>query len=364
MKQEPTREEQEQNERPDLVDPGRTPGQAEGTRSADQSRQLEDDPGRTPGQAEGERESDMSYEYQRRDVRQNIGNGSNREGDSNHGQQRKDKMTRNLQSQAEKVRSGVRSGMQDFNRSLNEGGTASQMREQFRSMAQDQEFSVDEIKRWLAMIGGGFLAFQSLRRSLGSLTLAGLGAAIFYWGFSGESPVTLLQRSGRTTHWDAEGRIRSGDTHKSMDVSTEPRQVTRSIIVKGSTADVYKVWANFENFPQFMQHIKSIRKTGDDLSHWVMEGPLGSRIEWDAKTTRAEENKRIGWNSIQGDIKTSGQVTFNGLPDNQTEVTVMLQYIPPAGMAGAAVAELFGNPEGKLDEDLRNFKRFIEKRTV
>jgi uncharacterized membrane protein len=385
VNQEPTRE--GQNERTSLSDsdrisgqdkdmksaspsnelenePGRTPGQAEGTRSGSPSEELENDPGRTPGQAEGEREPDMSYDYQRREVRQNISNGSsNRDSGSNQGQKHNDQMTRNMQSQAEKIRSQVESGIERFNRSLNEGGTASQMRDQFRSMAQNQEFSVQEIKRWLAMIGGGLLAFQSLRRSLGNLTLAGIGAALFYWGFSGESPLNLLQRSGKTTHQDAESRIRSGETHKSMNVSVQPRQVTRSIIVKGNTADVYKVWANFENFPHFMQHIKSVRKTGDGLSHWVMEGPLGTRIEWDAKTTRAEENKRIGWSSIQGDIKTSGQVTFNNLPDNQTEVTVVLQYIPPAGMAGAAVAELFGNPEGKLEEDLRNFKRFMENRT-
>jgi uncharacterized membrane protein len=148
-----------------------------------------------------------------------------------------------------------------------------------------------------------------------------------------------------------------------MNVAGHPRQVTRNIIVKGSSADVYRVWANFENFPRFMQHIKSVRKTGSDTSHWVMEGPMGTQIEWDARTTRTDENKRIAWSSIQGDIKTSGQVTFNSLPDSQTEVTVMLQYIPPAGMAGAAVAELFGNPDGKLEEDLRNFKRFMEGRS-
>ncbi|MEZ4633465.1 MAG: hypothetical protein R2856_00525 [Caldilineaceae bacterium] len=54
-------------------------------------------------------------------------------------------------------------------------------------------------------------------------------------------------------------------------------------------------------------------------------------------------------------------MTFNSLPNEQTEVTVTMQYVPPAGLAGEVVAELFGNPEGKLTEDLRNFKKFIEK---
>lgn len=140
-----------------------------------------------------------------------------------------------------------------------------------------------------------------------------------------------------------------------------PDQVTRTIIVKASIGDVYRIWSNFENFPHFMSNIKSITKTSERTSHWVMEGPLGKTLEWDAETTRLEENQRIAWNSRDGgDIKTTGQVTFKELPHGETEVAVTLQYVPPGGLAGEIVASLFGNPEGKLEEDLRNFKAFAE----
>jgi uncharacterized membrane protein len=93
-----------------------------------------------------------------------------------------------------------------------------------------------------------------------------------------------------------------------------------------------------------------------------MKGLLGKTIEWEAKTTTLEENKRIAWNSQDGgDITTSGQVTFNALPNNQVEVTVVLQYVPPAGKVGEAIASLFDNPEAKLEEDLRNFKAYAER---
>lgn len=138
-------------------------------------------------------------------------------------------------------------------------------------------------------------------------------------------------------------------------------QTTKSIIVKAKVDDVYRIWANFENFPHFMNNIKSVTKTGDRLSHWVMQGPMGKEIEWDAETTRIDENARIAWNSRDGgDIKTSGQVTFKELPQGETEVTITLQYVPPAGWAGELVATLFGDPEGKLEEDLRNFKAYTE----
>jgi uncharacterized membrane protein len=332
-------------------DPGRTPGQVEGSNDPNRQGDPVLDAGRTPGQAEGEAVYGDDYSYQRRQVRQSMSNGNS------HG----DQLSVNLQEQIGKVRSGLESGLQRLNQSLQEGGTAAQVRDQFQALAGDQEFSTTEVKRWLAMIGGGFLAFQGLRRSLGTLSLAGIGAALFYWGYSGKSPLSLLQPQGQTTHQDAEARIRSGDTSRTFNLAAEPKLVTKSIIVKADVKDAYEIWSNFENFPQFMQYIKAVKKLGDEYSRWVMEGPLGARFEWEAKTTRMDPNKRIGWSSTQGDIKTSGQVTFNSLPSNQTEVTVTLQYIPPAGIAGEVVADLFSDPERRLDEDLRNFKRYIEK---
>lgn len=138
-------------------------------------------------------------------------------------------------------------------------------------------------------------------------------------------------------------------------------QFTKQIIVNASVADAYNAWANFENFPQFMRYIKSVRKTGDRTSHWVMDGPLGKQIEWDAQTTTIEPNERLAWNSRDnGDITTSGQVVFKSLANNQTHITVTLQYVPPAGKLGEIVGKLFSDPEEQLEEDLANFKQYIE----
>jgi uncharacterized membrane protein len=136
--------------------------------------------------------------------------------------------------------------------------------------------------------------------------------------------------------------------------------ITQTIVVKGNTSDIFNVWANFENFPKFMKHIKSVTKTDEGRSHWVMQGPLGVKVDWDARITRLDPDRLIAWDSLDSDLKTSGQVSFNPLNDGETEISVILRYDPPAGLAGEVVAELFGNPEGRLLEDLRNFKEFIE----
>ena len=62
-------------------------------------------------------------------------------------------------------------------------------------------------------------------------------------------------------------------------------------------------------------------------------------------------------------LTTSGQVTFNAMPDNIIEVTVTMQITPPAGKVGEAVTALLVNPEQRLTEDLRNFKKYVEKST-
>lgn len=138
-------------------------------------------------------------------------------------------------------------------------------------------------------------------------------------------------------------------------------RITKSTIVQGDISYIYNLWANFENFPHFMHNIRSVTKKGNGLSHWVMEGPLGQELEWDAKTTQMDEDTRIAWNSMEGgDITTSGQVTFNALPREQVEVTVTLQYRAPGGKIGEALGRIFDNPEEKLEEDLRRFKVYAE----
>lgn len=114
-------------------------------------------------------------------------------------------------------------------------------------------------------------------------------------------------------------------------------QVTKSIIVKGDLNEIYGVWADFSNFPRFMANIDSITPQGENRSHWVMKGPLGTKFEWDARTTLMEKNSRIAWKSVDGgdsNMKTSGQVTFKQLPHQEIQVTVTLQYVPPAGAVG------------------------------
>jgi uncharacterized membrane protein len=143
------------------------------------------------------------------------------------------------------------------------------------------------------------------------------------------------------------------------------QRAERSIRVRAKVADVYRFWRNFENFPQFMDHVEEVRKLDADgtLTHWKLKGPVGTSVEYDARLTQEVENASLGWNSTSGTMQTSGTVTFTEV-DDYTEVHVLMQwYDTPGGPVGELVSKLFQNPEQMLQEDLERFKNLVETRS-
>jgi uncharacterized membrane protein len=69
----------------------------------------------------------------------------------------------------------------------------------------------------------------------------------------------------------------------------------------------------------------------------------------------------IAWQSLKGSmVATAGSVNFEET-ERGTVVHVHLQYNPPGGRLGAAVAYVFGEePNLQVQEDLRRFKRLME----
>ncbi len=141
---------------------------------------------------------------------------------------------------------------------------------------------------------------------------------------------------------------------------SEPVQITESVIVKGPVDEIFNMWSDLEILPSIIDDLKEVTQIDELTSHWVVKGPFGKDYQWIAEITRFDEDRRIAWRTLEGDIKTSGQVTFKDLPDNETEMTVMMQYVPPAGKVGAAVSKVVDNPRNKISEGLHDFKAFAE----
>ncbi|MBA3492341.1 MAG: SRPBCC family protein, partial [Rubrobacteraceae bacterium] len=140
------------------------------------------------------------------------------------------------------------------------------------------------------------------------------------------------------------------------------QRVHDSIEVEAPVDDIFRYWSNFENFPNFMSNIEEVRMSAQDISHWRVKGPLGMSVEFDAKTTEMDPNRGIGWNTVDGDVMTSGEVRFEETTPGRTQVDVTMNYAdPPGGAVGEAVANILSSPERNLKEDLQNFARIVER---
>jgi uncharacterized membrane protein len=142
-----------------------------------------------------------------------------------------------------------------------------------------------------------------------------------------------------------------------------PIDVTASITINKPASEVYQFWHNFENLPRFMRHLESVRVLDGRRSHWVASAPAGMSVQWDAEMTEDRPNELISWRAIEGaDVPNSGSVQFKPAGgDRGTVVHVNLQYSPPGGPLGAAVARLFGEePSQQVHGDLRRFKQVLE----
>jgi uncharacterized membrane protein len=150
------------------------------------------------------------------------------------------------------------------------------------------------------------------------------------------------------------------DTRRALGGSRGIR-VEHAVTINRPLTEVYRFWRNFENLPQFMEHLERVSLRDVGISHWVARGPAGISVEWDARIINEIDNKLIAWQSIEGStIATAGSVTFDDT-EHGTRVRVKLQYNPPAGRLGAAVARLFGEePEIQIREDMRRFKQLLE----
>jgi uncharacterized membrane protein len=231
--------------------------------------------------------------------------------------------------------------------------------------------NVGQSERWLSLLAGGALAAYALKRrgtAGGAAALA--SAALLYRGGTGycqmydslginsrENGSTLHSAGGHGTGHIAD---RGSNTRRQLS-GARGIHVEESVTLNIPIAEVFRFWRNFENLPSFMQHLESVSVRDMGLSHWVAKGPAGMSVEWDARIINEIDNKLIAWQSV-GDstIATAGSVNFDET-EHGTRVRVHLQYRPPAGKLGAAVAWLSGEePNIQVREDLRRFKALLE----
>jgi uncharacterized membrane protein len=134
--------------------------------------------------------------------------------------------------------------------------------------------------------------------------------------------------------------------------------VVESIDVNVPLSIAYNQWTQFEEFPRFMEGVKSVTQTDDTHLHWVAEIG-GVEREWNAEITEQHPDERVAWRATSG-AENAGVVTFHRIDDDTTRVTLQMDASPEG------VVENVGTALGFLDRrvkgDLERFKEFIERR--
>jgi uncharacterized membrane protein len=215
--------------------------------------------------------------------------------------------------------------------------------------------NIHSYERWLSVLGGGMLAIAGLRKGSTRGTLMALaGTELLRRGLTGQS--YAYQAFGVRTAERVEGA--SVSLPYELGVSAKC-----AVTIGKSREEVFRFWRNLENLPRFMKHLKSVTALSPSRSHWVAEGPGGKTVEWDAEIINEVENQLIGWRSLGGsEVESAGSVHFKTAPgDRGTEIFVELQYNPPAGAVGAAIAKLFGRDgQSEIESDLLRLKQYLE----
>jgi uncharacterized membrane protein len=211
-----------------------------------------------------------------------------------------------------------------------------------------------DLERWCsAMTAVSLMAYGVSRRTIPGMLLAAGAIPLAYRGLAG--------------HWPSTSRARKGVRHVSDTRAALSGKrgihVRESVRIEKPLAEVYRFWRQLENLPRFMTNLEKVIELGNGRSRWIARGPADVTVEWDAEIINEIENKVIGWRSLPGgDVVTAGSVTFAAVRRGpSTQISVHLQYAPPAGRFGALVATVAGRePSQTIRGDLRRLKQILE----
>lgn len=202
--------------------------------------------------------------------------------------------------------------------------------------------------------GAALISYGVARRDVPGLILGVLGTLLVYRGASGHCKCyeqlgidTTNSSNSRGVHGNAGIRI-----EHSIDVARSPMEL-------------YHYWHPLTNLPEIMPHVKSVTVDGPK-SHWVVTGPAGRDVAWDAEFINEKPGELIAWQSLpDSTVHHAGSIRFEPRNDGaSTRITATMEYLPPGGKAGAAIASILGaSPLRHLRENLSAFKDRMENQT-
>jgi uncharacterized membrane protein len=135
-------------------------------------------------------------------------------------------------------------------------------------------------------------------------------------------------------------------------------KIERSIDVNVPLSTAYNQWTQFEEFPKFMDAVKSVVQVDDKTLNWTAE-IAGRERNWTAEVTEQEPDQVVAWRSTSG-APNSGRVTFEAAGPSSTKVSVTMEWEPEGAIEEAG--EALGFDDRQVEGDMKRFKEYIESR--
>jgi uncharacterized membrane protein len=193
--------------------------------------------------------------------------------------------------------------------------------------------------RLLAGMAGSALAWVGARRGPFGLGLGLVGTG-------------LLARAATNLELRRLVGIRAG--RRAVDIE-------KTITVNEPVETVWMYWRDYQYFPSFMSHVRSVRDLGSGRSRWTVDGPAGTSVEWDAMLTAEEPNRLIAWKTDENAAVGHAGIVQLEPEGLATRVHLRMSYNPPGGAVGHGLAWLLGSDAQRLmADDLMRMKSFIE----
>ena len=173
--------------------------------------------------------------------------------------------------------------------------------------------------------------------------------------------VRVREIAARTAQREAARRRRPATVPSSLRRAVALRSsgaIEESVEVEVPISTAYNQWTQFEEFPQFMGGVDSVRQIDETHLHWAAS--IGGKTrEWDAEITEQRPDERVAWTATSGK-RNGGVVTFHHLSDSRSKVMVQLDY-KPEGLV-ERVGSVTGADRRRVRADLKRFKGLIEAR--
>jgi uncharacterized membrane protein len=214
--------------------------------------------------------------------------------------------------------------------------------------------NIGEVERWGSAIAGGLMMMHGLDRgSFRGLALAVMGGALVYRGATGHCPAYAalnIDTSGKHRA-DADEHVHDGILLK------------HTMTINRTPMEVYEFVRDPANHHRYMEHVQSVEASEDGTFHWAIEGPLGSTWRFRSRHINEVPGHIVAWKTLPGgDIESAGAIRLEPSWDGRgTEVTMEINFEPPAGTLGMALARLFGHdPDAQVVGNLGRLKDLLE----